>query len=807
MRLSHLAAMATLVALLGAMFVALPSAGAQTADPPMCGTSKTLMLGNDANNDDDYEDAEDTAPQTCTVSKTSNAITAATNVRVTVTAGSGAVATFGAVDTSTTNTGEVTFTAAAAGQVTYRVSIVADGALSEPTLHKLTVVAFSEQQESTSSSSPNFKISFVDDADDIVSPGSSVDVGVASSGGAMLSQVTVAGGLSFYERTTVRTYAADGDDPDDDLDVTVAATRTVVGSSLLVSNFKVEVATSDVDDVPGATVLGAPKTHWLTNDADTNSEAFVGGDVTTNKRLELAVPVGTAPGEYVVTAIGSYTRDGTPHTLVKTATLTVGDTAEVETVSFGLSSPRRHELFSYVPGQPRVRLNPNSVDNVGGPPNGTGKDGYEDDTSTREPSSISVGSTNTTELSLSILNRAGKPSEANAITSIVISTTGGSLEAKLGQRYSCDSVTVTRACEIDISNYATAGEPLPSKIRVMLHAAEAPGTADVSAVVVAGGQVFTPDPVTVTFYGPVGALTLSEPSGTVLAYHTASDDRDMIKFTVDATDANGNAVRTPNVGVKITDPDGITVSPSKYMVHRSGALNHTLQLDNDTAKASAWKTGDYEIAVSHGALSQKATFTVVSAADAIELTLSDDMPSEVGGEVLVTAMITDENGNPVADGTVVTIRTPDLQGDFDSVVVADATSDATKGGEAEVALVVVGPGRAVVRATVADDETPVRKSAVLTSTAGAPEPVVEPEPEPEVASVDCLSNLSGFSTWTCGVDADVSEIFTMVSERGVTAIHLWNGTNWVRYSVVGGSEVPGSSDFMVTKTDILYISQ
>ena len=76
----------------------------------------------------------------------------------------------------------------------------------------------------------------------------------------------------------------------------------------------------------------------------------------------------------------------------------------------------------------------------------------------------------------------------------------------------------------------------------------------------------------------------------------------------------------------------------------------------------------------------------------------------------------------------------------------------------------------------------------------------------EEASVACLSNLAGFSTWSCGVETSASEIFGFVSARGATAIHLWNGSAWVRYSVVDGTMVPGSSDFMVAENDILYIS-
>ena len=54
--------------------------------------------------------------------------------------------------------------------------------------------------------------------------------------------------------------------------------------------------------------------------------------------------------------------------------------------------------------------------------------------------------------------------------------------------------------------------------------------------------------------------------------------------------------------------------------------------------------------------------------------------------------------------------------------------------------------------------------------------------------------------------SSASELFGLVSGRGATAIHLWNGSMWVRYAVVDGSEIPGSSDFTVAEDDILYIS-
>ena len=236
-------------------------------------------------------------------------------------------------------------------------------------------------------------------------------------------------------------------------------------------------------------------------------------------------------------------------------------------------------------------------------------------------------------------------------------------------------------------------------------------------------------------------------------------------------------------------------------------MNSTLSIDIDTAATKALTPGEYTIKVTAGALSASGTFTVVSAADDVELVVEPMEPSVVGEELTATATVTDAEGNPVADGTVVTFRASDLTGDADAVLVADETSDATKGGEASVTLIAVGPGRAAIRAVVSDDATPERATVVVTSTAGAPE-VVEPEPvDCSAVGTEGLSATNGFATWShddCGTSA--SALFESLSGRGASAIHLWNGSAWVRYSVVDGEEVPGSSDFDVMDGDIVYIS-
>ena len=216
--------------------------------------------------------------------------------------------------------------------------------------------------------------------------------------------------------------------------------------------------------------------------------------------LEVSVPAGTPPGSYVVTAKA---KDGARDIAVAPLTLTVSTTnVEVAAVRLGPSSPRQA---------------------LSGDADADG-DGYADDRSTRERTAIAAGAA--TELTLEVLNASGKASEANAVSSISIFTTGGSLSspAMTAMRGACRTGGST-TCELDYSALRASGEVLPSKIRVLLTAPSTPGAAVVSATVVAGGEAHTGGPVTVTFTGPARSLSLSEAPGTVLGHVTTCGRR------------------------------------------------------------------------------------------------------------------------------------------------------------------------------------------------------------------------------------------------------------------------------------------
>ena len=319
------------------------------------------------------------------------------------------------------------------------------------------------------------------------------------------------------------------------------------------------------------------------------------------------------------------------------------------------------------------------------------------------------------------------------------------------------------------------------------------------------GGVAESDKITLTFTGGANTLSLGEPSSNLLNQMSADDDRDEITFSFGTTDSSGSSVDNPtNLHYAITGPDGKSVSTKSAIIPMQETGQTSAPESNDviklTANASPLKPlagGDYTLKVTSGALSTTADFVVVGKADTVAITTSE---ADENGQIDVTVEVTDAMGNHVADGTPVMIESADLRGDNDRVLYRTSTTGKTKAGMAAATFIEIGPGRAAIIAT-ADGKTDVAR---VTSNYGA-EDEQEAMPEEE-AGLSCLSSLSGFSTWTCDVEASASEIFDWISSRGATALHLNSNRMWVRYSVVDGAMVPGSSDFMVTKSDILYIS-
>ena len=351
-----------------------------------------------------------------------------------------------------------------------------------------------------------------------------------------------------------------------------------------------------------------------------------------------------------------------------------------------------------------------------------------------------------------------------------------------------------------------------------------PRSVSVSATVIGqDGSVARSGVLDLGFSGDSDSITVTNLGDTMFQYNMVAEGKseaktgddadtnqlDAIALLLGAADSAGNGLAAPDVRVDVTDHEGKRVSRETIVsaqIDNPGSYtgnNSLLLLNNNASKAKRLGLGEYTVKVTNkvdATQTAEATFMVVGFANDVSVEVSNMTPSAIGDLIEVTVTVTDENGAPVADDTLVDISSSDAAAGSDHVLVetGDTGAQKTDDGAVSATFVAVGPGTAVITA-VADGKSAV---AVVTSTAGATTDAMADEE----ASVACLSNLNGFATWACGVESSASEIFGLVSGRGATALHLWNGSAWVRYSVVDGTMVPGSSDFMVAENDILYIS-
>ena len=358
---------------------------------------------------------------------------------------------------------------------------------------------------------------------------------------------------------------------------------------------------------------------------------------------------------------------------------------------------------------------------------------------------------------------------------------------------------------------------------------DASGTVDVTAIVLGKGTA-TSQALTLTFTGTANAIELGDPSSPLsqkgkpyaaIGSTTAGvdqntdgdfDDADdtapvpaenvpgtgVADIEVTATDKAGNpaSLDADSLVVEIADADGADASSTLSSNQRAkpNSLARIVEIVGTDAAP-----GTYTVTVKLGDLDEQTTEVVVAGKVAnVEAEVSQDTVA-VGDIITVTATVTDEDGNLQPDAGTVMFQA------VGSLKLTGLGAAGTSGGHAEGKLddgvaigryvVVDGSGTATIIASIGDID------GVTSVSTEAEEAMADEE-----ASVACLSNLNGFSTWSCGVESSASEIFDLVSGRGATALHLWNGTAWVRYSVVDGTMVPGSSDFMVAENDILYIS-
>ena len=524
--------------------------------------------------------------------------------------------------------------------------------------------------------------------------------------------------------------------------------------------------------------------------ANADAKSPTGGSLESS----IAIPDGTTEREYTISARLTYDHDGdgvdvaagntAAKTLTPTFKLTVGDPG-MNTASATLSLGNSHDEDPLTSASDVVP-----------------EDGVEPATS------------GDVWLKVETLNSSGKKANSTGLSTLTVIAPGATLAAHAataagtpeataltGTDGGTNSLGVTTADDVKQTMFIKVGKAgSPAK----------PGTVTVYAIVIGTDGAARTNDLDVVFTGSAAVVVLGDD---VSVGKPAEGAEAKAEISLAANDAGGADATLGTVVYSVTDADGDPVSQSMVKAETSTVGSSTEKTTDDnpnkqvvlvTVDDSA-DAGVYTVKASLNGVDDSedtATVTVSGAAANIDLSASANMSSTIGDVITVTATISDEGGNAISDGQLVTF---DVSGEGLVQIGSDASTGAdgmagfqskTKGGSASALFTVTGEGTAVVSAVIGS-QTAV---AVIVSTAGSAAAA------PEVVSLDCLSSLTGFSSYTCGVGSSASELFGLLSGRGATAIHLWNGSMWVRYAVVDGSEIPGSSDFTVTEDDILYIS-
>ena len=413
-------------------------------------------------------------------------------------------------------------------------------------------------------------------------------------------------------------------------------------------------------------------------------------------------------------------------------------------------------------------------------------------------------------------NSLGNKANAGDVSTISVIANGGEIDVQLTIPESDSAATTVEPAAVDntvaVTNNLLAGY-INQRVAVNISKANnRPGTVSVYAFLTGPGGAATTNTLELNFTGAASAIALGDATNTGAG--------GMSEFTIGGSDAGGNGTGVTGILYNVKDADGTPIGRNSSANGISAELGNvgdsteTTTDDNPLAQAVIVtvgpdvKPGDYTVEVSLVGVSDSAQTTTVTVAGhtaTVDVSASQMESMTVGDVITVTATLSDADGNLVADDVSVEFDVSQNTGlspiGTGHGTAADDEARSTKNGSASVKYAVVGSGTSVISATAGI--TGATGVAVVVSTAGMAEPEAMADEE---ASVSCLHNLAGFTSWTCDVESSASEIFGLVSGRGVTALHLWNGSAWVRYSVVDGTMVPGSSDFMVAKGDTLYIS-
>ena len=367
----------------------------------------------------------------------------------------------------------------------------------------------------------------------------------------------------------------------------------------------------------------------------TNDLAEIGslGEFGGHSLPRIRIPAGTEPGTYTVSArltaarsshrfLGRFLAaecladvnlcaDVGANSYTAVATFRVGETSGVQSVGLALSD----------------------------------REPTDDNDATTFPAAIRAGGGAFTELTLSVLGEDGSPAEASDIAGIRISATEGTLDHRgceeFGRRPRSSTCTMTRAA---IAGFAGGGTAAIDGLR-LYSGSQAVVSSVIATVDRVGGSLLSSDPVRVTFSGDVSRLAIDPPTSTL--YHDGSGDgRDILSLTLRGVDPTGRDVGVPTVQLSVTDAAGRLVPSWRLAAEQDGDridLEVFEELD----------LGAYIVHAREGEITARRAFVVSGRPALIALTLDQTGRLEPGDRVRVQGRVVDQHGADVADGTLV----------------------------------------------------------------------------------------------------------------------------------------------------------
>lgn len=425
------------------------------------------------------------------------------------------------------------------------------------------------------------------------------------------------------------------------------------------------------------------------------------------------------------------------------------------------------------------------------------------------PTGDSVLGGDTVKFKVEILNEKNGAADPAHISTIQISAAGGSLSGLSG----CSGVT----CSVNPSTLSTSGDNSTKNIRFSWRTPRATGSKAITATVI--GNSNEPDPPgtkratkRLTITGSPASLAIAAHTTSVYYRPTGNDNRDVARLEVTARDDENKAVAVPDSirrwDVKFGRSGGGASAKSQFSLEREVDERSKKVYVKLSVTGRDLDPGIYLLEVTMARAEGTRSFTVSGPPSTVEIEVEGQRT--ITGQLTYTARLRDSRRAAVTDGTPVSFEV--VQSGNTVLAPNENVTRRTSRGRAETQYIVVGTGRAIVRACAAGgspcDVSFISVGGVLggggpvftppTTTTPA---VVAPPPPPPAEQLSERA-LGKVVTWEGAGVVRGSALLDSVTEA--TVVMLWNGKEWLPYGRIGLTVIPGSIDFVASNGASLW---